>query len=339
MIVKNLQTFFYLSSFILILGCANQKNVTNNNKERTFNLLPFSDSDNTGNWVYNSEISDEFNDATIDENKWYIVGKFKDGKPFYKHPDKPNKKVWKGRAPSQFSGRNYRLENGKLILETRWEPDFPFSPEIKKPVFGQALPYKNITTACFIGRKEFQYGYIEIKSKAAKAPISSAFWAMGNRLEIDFFELYGGTLKEKKKHLDRQLWWSIRDWNKPVTGKPVYTERKDVGFNVADDFHIWGVEWNKNGIKYYLDGKLFSQVTADQVTEWAKKNRKKITLPENYNGYVADRPIALWLDQETFPWHDIPSSKEDLEKYSPKGKKEDGIVDFEIEYVRVWQKK
>lgn len=339
MIIKKHMRILFFMSLAFLFGCGNQKNMIKKLENTPLTISPLSDPENIGNWYYNSEVSDEFEAKEIDEDKWYIVGKFKDGKPFYKHPDKPNKRVWKGRAPSQFSGRNYRLENGKLILETRWEPDFPFSPEIRKPVFGKALPYENLTTACFIGRKEFKYGYIEIKSKAAKAPISSAFWAMGKNLEIDFFELYGKSLKENKRHLDSHLWWSIRDWSKPVTGKPVYTERKQVGFNVADDFHVWGIEWNENGMKYYINGKLFSTVTAEQVTEWAKKNRTKITLPEDYNGYVANRPIALWLDQECFPWHDIPSSKEELERFSKESEKEDGVVDFEIEYVRVWQKK
>lgn len=304
-------------------------------QKKTENVYPVSDSVNEGNWVLIKNVSDEFEADSIDEEKWYIVGKFKDGKPVYKHPDKPNKKVWTGRAPSQFSGRNYRLEDGKLILETRWEPNFPFSSEIRKPVFGDALPYENITTACFIGRKEFKYGYIEIKSKAADAPISSAFWSMGERLEFDFFELYGGTRDPKKSHLDNQLWWSIRDWNKPINGKPTYTEKKDVGFRVADDFHVWGIEWDETGVKYYIDGKLFSHVTAEDTSEFARKNRK---VDENYNGYVATKPISLWLDQETFPWHDIPKSKEELEAKSADGEKKDGVVDFEIEYIRVWQK-
>ena len=92
-------------------------------------------------------------------------------------------------------------------------------------------------------------------------------------------------------------------------------------------------------IRKYIDGKLFSTVTAEQVTAWAKENRKKIKLPEDYNGYVANKPITIWIDQECFPWHDIPKSKEELERFSADGEKEDGIVDFEIEYVRVWQKK
>ncbi|WP_078086114.1 family 16 glycosylhydrolase [Microbulbifer mangrovi] len=297
-------------------------------------VYPLSDPANSGKWIYNSVVSDEFDAPTIDEDRWYIVGKFEDGKPVYKHPDNPHKKVWKGRAPSQFSGRNYRLEDGKLILETRWEPDFPFTNEIRVPVFGEAMPHENITTACFISRKPFKYGYIEIKSKAADAEVSSAFWSMGEGLEFDFFELFGSHREAGKEDKDRELWWSIRDWDK-LRGKPTYTERKDLGFRVADDFHVYGIEWDETGVKYYVDGKLFTSVTAEEATRWARENREVL---DDYDGYVATKPIYLWLDQETFPWAGLPESKEDLERNSPPGEKDDGVVDFAIEYVRVWQK-
>ncbi|MEP4079545.1 family 16 glycosylhydrolase [Haloferula sp.] len=297
-------------------------------------VFPLSDAENRGGWVYNTEVSDEFDGDTMDEERWFIVGKFEDGKPVYKHPDKPKKKVWKGRAPSQFSGRNHRLEDGILKLETRWEPDFPFSEEIHKPVFGEAMPYENITTACLISRKPFLYGYIEIRCKAADTQVTSGFWSMGEGIEFDFFEAYGDG-RGKKKHLDSELWWSIRDWKK-LNGKPSYTERKDIGFRFADDFHVYGIEWDEDGIDYFVDGKRFTGVTAEKATAWARGNRD---VPDDYDGYVATVPINLWLDNEIFPWHGIPKSKEDLELNSPEGEKGDGVVDFEIDYVRVWQKK
>ena len=81
-------------------------------------VLPLSDPDNVGGWILNTDVSDEFDGTEVDEDRWYIVGKFRDGKPFYKHPDKPDHKVWKGRPPAQFSGRNYRLEDD-IIPEIR----------------------------------------------------------------------------------------------------------------------------------------------------------------------------------------------------------------------------
>ncbi len=296
--------------------------------------LPLSDPENTGGWTLNTYVSDEFDSTAINEDRWYIVGKFKDGKPFYKHPDKPNKKVWTGRAPSQFSGRNYRLEDGMLKLETRWEPDFPFIEEIHQPVFGDALPYENITTACFISRRFFKYGYIEIRSKAADTQVTSGFWSMGEMLEFDFFEMYGDGRGKGKEHLDSELWWSIRDW-KNLRGKPAYTERKDMGFRGADDFHTYGVEWSEEGIKYYIDGELFSDVPRDSTSVWARANRD---VPEDYDGYVATKEISIWLDNEIFPWHGIPESEEVLTQNGTPEQKAGGYMDFEIDYVRVWQK-
>jgi beta-glucanase (GH16 family) len=316
-----------------VLSCGSQS-ASQKSSIVTKTVLPFSDPSNTGNWVLNESVSDEFDGKIIDENKWYIVGKFEDGKPVYKDPDHPNKTVWKGRAPSQFSGRNYRLEEGRLILETRWEPDFPFSDD-NNQTWGpdnKVENFENITTACFIGRKEFKYGYMEIKSKAADAEITSAFWATGSQTELDIFEQFGDHRQKGKEWKDRELWWSIHDWSKEGKGKTVYTERLDYGFRVADDFHVYGIEWNENGLKLYADGKLVTQATKEQVDTYAKEKN----LP---NGWVMTGPIHVWLDQETFPWHGVPDSKEDLELNSPEGKKEDGVVDFEIEYVRVWQKK
>jgi len=316
-------------SFFVVLFTCNMYAQVYSNK-----ALPFSDPTNQGGWELKADLSDEFDANTIDEDKWYIVGKFKNGKPVYKDPDHPNKKVWKGRAPSQFSGRNYRLEGGKLILETRWEPDFPFSDEVQKPwgkKEGQIAQFENLTTACFIARKEFKYGYMEIKSKAADAEITSAFWATGSGTELDIFEQFGDHRQKGKEWKDRELWWSIHDWKR--NNKVVYTERLDYGFRVADDFHVYGIEWDENGLKLYVDGKYKTGATKEQVEAYALE-KHNLT-----DGWVMTGPIHLWLDQETFPWHGIPDSLEDLELNSPEGEKEDGVVDFEIEYVRVWQKK
>lgn len=327
-------TFFFYS-------CGNQKKVIKetSSKEKKELLYPKSDPTNKGNWKLNSEVSDEFNNKALDTNKWRIVGEFKDGKPTYENEDQLGKTEWIGRAPSQFSGKNFRLDNGMLILETRWDPDFPFSDKPQK-YGGKEYAYKNITTACIISRKLFKYGYMEIRSKAADAEVTSSFWATGNGTEFDFFEMFGDHRQPNKeaRGKDRELWWSIHDWTKAGKGKTTYTEHHDLGFRVADDFHIYGIEWDENGVKIYVDGKLFTEASKEKINAYddVKKNKGGNGKKENY---VITQPIRLWLDQETFPWHGVPDSKEDLELNSPKDKKNDGVVDFEIDYVRVWQKK
>lgn len=327
---------------VLLLGLiASAAALSGNSK-----LLPLSDPNNTGGWALNEQVSDEFSGTEIDEEKWYIVGKFENGKPVYKDPDHPNREVWIGRAPSQFSGRNYRLEDGMLKMETRWEPDFPFSDQLTDP-WGPDKTYSkygNITTAAFIARNVFKYGYIEIRSKAADAEITSALWMTrheapnGQRndteLELDIFEQFGNHRMPGEAHRDRDLWWTIHDWD-PKLGhgnneNVTYTETRDLGFRVADDFHTYGFEWTETGIRYFIDGKLFSDVPREKIEAWAKKRGRE-------KGYVVDKAMHLWLDQETFPWRGYPESKADLEKNSPAGERDDGVVDFEIEYIRVWQ--
>lgn len=286
-------------------------------------VLPLSDQNNSGNWVLNSEVSDEFDALVLDENKWLVQGR--NGVFESNH---------KGRAPSQFSLNNFRLEDGKLKLETRWEPNYPFSP--KTNAAGEK--YENITTAALITKKTVLYGFLEIKCKAADAEITSTFWGTGSNTEFDFFEMFGDHRQTSKLWKDNELWWSIHDWTAAGSGRTTYTESHDLGFRVADKFHVYGYEWSADGVKIYIDGLLYKNVSRATINEYddISKNNGGNGVNENF---VITKPIKLWLSQATFPWNGVPDSKEDLEFNSPANKKDDGIVDYEIEYLRVWQKK
>ncbi|GIZ08866.1 T9SS type A sorting domain-containing protein [Flavobacterium sp. UMI-01] len=285
-------------------------------------VYPLTDPVNAGGWVLNTEVSDEFEATQLDETKWLVQGR--DGVFQSNH---------RGRAPSQFSVNNFRLENGKLKLETRWEPDYPFSPLTD----ANGVKYENITTAAVITKKTFLYGYLEIKCKAADAEISSTFWGTGSNTELDFFEFFGDHRQTNKLWKDRELWWSIHDWTSAGGGRTTYTESHDLGFRVADAFHVYGFDWSADGLKIYIDGVLYRNVPKATINAY-----DDVTLQNGGNGanenYVVTKPLKLWLSQATFPWHGVPDSKADLELNSPIGQKDDGIVDYEIEYVRVWQK-
>lgn len=284
---------------------------------------PLSDQTNIGQWTLNTDISDEFDGTVLDESKWLIQGR-----------NGEYKSNFRGRPPSQFSTNNVRLEDGKLKLETRWEPDYNFSPATH-PNTGEE--YKNITTAAVIAKKEFLYGYMEVKCKAADAEVTSSFWATGNNTEFDFFEMFGDHRQPGKEWRDRELWWSIHDWTSAGQGRTTYTEHHDLGFRVANAFHVYGFEWDANGVKIFLDGELFKFVSRATINAYDDVANSNGGNGANEN-FVVTKPIFLWFDQETFPWHGVPDSKSDLELNSPNDKKDDGIIDFEIEYLRVWQK-
>lgn len=260
----------------------------------SFAQNPFTDPKNKDKWKLNKEVSDEFNDKKLDENKWLIQGR-----------NGEYRSNWKGRAPSQFSTENVRMEDGMLKLQSRWEPNFDFSTKLDK----DGKKYENITTAAVISRKMFTYGYMEIRCKAADASVTSAFWALGSRAELDVFEFSGHPSLPNKEHLHKEFWSSIHDWGKQK-GKSVWTNRVQLPWRVADDFHIYACEWDKDFLKFYADGKLIKETTRTAVGE----------------GWVIDSPMSVWVDSEIFPWHGAPSAK-------------DLPVDYEIDYIRIWQKK
>lgn len=299
---------------IAYISCSKSGDSAQNQDHNVTRVFPFSDSNNTENWVLNTDLTDEFEGKNLDETKWLIQGR-----------NGVYQSNFKGRAPSQFSTENVRLENGKLKLETRWQPDYLFDPKVDK----NGDPYENITTAAIITKKEFLYGYVEVKSKAADAEVTSSFWATGNYTELDFFEMFGDHNQPQKEDKERELWWSMHDWTSAGNGKTTYTEYHDLGFRVADDFHVYGFDWSEEGIKIYIDGVLFRDVSKEEINSYDDVTNSNGGNGANEN-FVVTKPIKIWFDQETFPWHGVPESLEEVGG--------DGSIDFEIEYIRVWQK-
>ncbi|MDB2702164.1 MAG: family 16 glycosylhydrolase [Wenyingzhuangia sp.] len=296
-------------ALLFSVSCSKSGDVTSNT---TF--LPLSDQNNSGDWILNEDVSDEFDASILDESKWLIQGR--NGEYQSNHT---------GRAPSQFSTENVRLENGYLKMETRWEPDYNFSPQFDR----QGNRYENITTAAIITKKSFKYGYLEIKAKAADAEVSSTFWGTGSNTELDFYEFFGKHNQQNKLWKEREFWWSIHDWTSQGGGATTYTESHDLGFRVADDFHIYGFDWSEKGIKIYIDGQLYRDVSKTQINAFNDSSHHSGGNGESLN-YVVTKPIKLWISQATFPWHGVPDNIEELGT--------NGIVDYEVDYLRVWQK-
>jgi hypothetical protein len=254
-------------------------------------IHPASDPTNSGGWILNKEVSDDFEGTKLDSSKWYVEGT--DGK--YKR--------WVGRAPSQFSPDNVRVENGKLHITTKWDPDFDFSDEVK-PEYKS--PYEKYTTAAVLSNNTFLYGYLEIKCKAADASITSSFWTTGKSSELDVFEFVGDSKRADK---DKKFPFATHDWSTGSAEANKWKESVELDWRVADDFHVYGCEWSESGLKFYADGQL---VKSAPRTELGR-------------AWVLTQPLMIWVDSETFYWEGFPD-------------KEDLPVDFEIEYIRVWQK-
>lgn len=266
-------------------------------------VYPFSDPTNSSGWVLNQAISDEFDGTNIDKSKWFVEGESGD---YY---------IWKGRSPSQFAPHNVRVEDGKLKLRTQWEPDYPFAQEEYKDG-GVAATYGKfegkpmpITTAGVISRKRFLNGYMEIRSKCGNAAITAAFWGIGYQQELDVYEQMGNPKKKGNIRADSSL-STAHDWSPPaVRPTQVFDFSANLPYRTADGFHVYGAEWGVDYLKLFIDGRLVHSFTQDDVgMDW-----------------VLNNPMEVWLDSEIFQWLGMPDQKE-----LP--------VDFEVDYVRVWQK-
>lgn len=231
-------------------------------------------------WVTIPELTDEFNGHSLDTEKW--------------HDHNPR---WKGRKPGFFSPNNVAVKDGELQLTAKAEdrPDVPSG-------------YHTFTTAAVKSTTLVKYGYFEARCKAMDSRASSAFWFYQNTpeiwTEIDVFEIGGRAPgHEKAVHMNAHVFHTP---NYKGTTKDHITDPKtwEAAGRLADRYHVYGLEWDKNHIKWYVDGKCVR----------TKKNE------------YWHQPLHMNFDSETMGnWFGLP-------------KKENLPSTFRIDYIRSWKK-
>lgn len=241
---------------------------------------PLSDQENKAGWETFEPLCDEFEGKELDAKKWTlgILG-------------------WKGRQPALFSDKNVAVSDGKLQLTMRKEK---VSPDEEKN------GYHDYTSAALHNTTRGHYGYYEVKAKPMNSGGSSSFWFCQDDTpewgtELDVFEI-GGKAKgfEHKYHMTLH-----------VTKTPKVTEHWSVPgvwiapWRLVDDYHVYGLDWNKDDIRWYVDGVLVYTV---ENTHW-------------------HQPLRMMFDSETMPeWFGMPDDADLPSTYN-------------VEYVRVWRKK
>jgi beta-glucanase (GH16 family) len=245
---------------------------------RVTDAYPLSDQLNKGRWAKFEPMSDEFEGTQLDLNKWTVGMKW-----------------WQGRQPAFFSDKNVTVSDGKLHLTMRKEK---LSPELEKN------GYRDYTSAALHTKALTRYGYYEVKARPMNSGGSSSFWFQhgdtpGLITEIDVFEI-GGKAKgfERRYNMtlhvseppDGRNHWSVGDvWHAP--------------WRLADDYHVYGLDWTKHELRFYVDGVIV--YTVDN-THW------------HY-------PLYLTFDSETMPqWFGMPADK-------------DLPSTFSVEYLRAWR--
>jgi beta-glucanase (GH16 family) len=246
---------------------------------RVTDAFPLSDQNNKGKWRKYDAMSDEFEGNALDAAKWW--------------PSNPD---WNGRQPGFFHAGNVAVSDGKLHLTMRKQE----VPEMPK---GEG--YHAYTCAAVQSKTTVRYGYFEVKARAMKSAGSSSFWFYRSEptwwTEIDVFEIGGGATG-----FERKLNMNVHVFRTPTENKHWSQGGMFLApSNLADDYHVYGLEWGEKEIKYYFDGVL---VRSGPNTHW-------------------HQPLTLNFDSETMPdWFGLP-------------KDEDLPSTFSVEYVRAWKKR
>ncbi len=232
-------------------------------------------------WEPVLELSDEFKGDALDTEKW--------------HDHNPG---WKGREPGLFSPDNVSVGDGMLRLVAR-EEIVQDAPE----------GYHSFTTAAVKSRSRGLYGYFEIKCKPMRSRASSAFWFYDHTpeiwTEIDVFEIGGAAPGlERAYHMNAHV-FHTPEYQGTVEDHLTFPKVWNAPIDLADEFRMYALEWDKEAIKWYVDGQLIRTL---ENTHW-------------------HQPLYMNMDSETMPdWFGLPEADE-----LP--------AVFKVEYVRSWQRR
>ncbi len=152
---------------------------------------------------------------------------------------------------------NARLENGLLVIEARKE---------QNDKGGFEFTSARLKTQ---GLQTFQYGRIEARLKVPiGAGLWPAFWMLGSNItqvnwpdcgEIDIMEYVG---KEPKVILGTLH-------GPGYSGALGLTQWNRQTYDIADDFHIYAIEWDADQVSWFYDGEKYHTVTREDVGERA----------------------------------------------------------------------
>lgn len=178
--------------------------------------------------VFVPELSDEFNGNTIDSDLWRTIN--------------PH---WPGHKHERVDKEAVSIKNNMALLPLR-------ETDIDKKIYASAMIESN---------RLQQYGYFEIRARAAPSRSNQAFWfyawtPIGTR-EIDVFEI-------APKHAPQELHTNLHVYN----GDPsLENEHNRLSFpfdwvNSAfnpTDWNVYGLLWTPDLLRWYVNGAIIRE--------------------------------------------------------------------------------
>jgi beta-glucanase (GH16 family) len=161
-----------------------------------------------------------------------------------------------------YQEKNARCENGLLIIEAKREkvanPDYRQGSRSWR----RSRPHAEYTSACLItrGLHQWKFGRFVMRGRIdTRAGIWPAFWTLGTARswpgcgEIDIMEYYRGLM------LANACW--LGDGTRKAEWDDVRIPISEFGdTDWSSQFHVWRMDWDEEEIRLYLDDKLLNRI-------------------------------------------------------------------------------
>jgi beta-glucanase (GH16 family) len=134
------------------------------------------------------------------------------------------------------------------------------------------------------------YGRFEARIKVARgAGTNTAFWMMP---DVKKFEPWP---KSGEIDITEQLGREPTITHGTIH-YPGHLRRRDQGVyngdvDLADDFHVYGVEWSRGAFEWYVDGKIFHRTSAPDMARFPFNRRFFLILSQQPGGKHWGGPI------------------------------------------------
>ena len=274
--------------------------------------------------------SDEFDGPELDLTKWNIEtgtgGQY-------------GLSGWGNEEKQFYKPENIYIQDGVLVLEARMDNDeangskyFPYTSG--KIATGGIMNHDGTIKDLKFAVKPGQRLEARIKSSRGRG-LWPAFWMIGATSndysgykalgwpragEIDILEIKGGreNILLSTIHYG-PAWPNNRAWGDQI----------ELPFNLADDWHIYGVTWDKNELHFMLDGETWLKVPLAQLEKDLGKNKAFIT-----EAFTAKSGFIININHAVggaFIGHALPADS----IFGPSAPLEDR--QFKIDWVRVYE--
>lgn len=233
-----------------------------------------------GGWVLDTDMSDDF-----DAGLAGLAGTSKWTESLH---------GWRGLAPGVFEPGMSSVANGSLGLGAAAPTAVAAATATDDDC--ECGAGATVATGMVASASKAKHGFFEIEARMAPASLLSAFWLQGASGEINAFEAVPAPAAPGQPPVARTNYHCFAGATTPAD---VMSSEASVlgalpdGFDPADDFHVYGLDWSAAGLKFYVDGVLVREVAAADAAAGCFEQPMNVILSLEVIDHFGDRKSVV----------------------------------------------